>query len=52
VKEIYSRPDVIAKLKAVGAVAAPNTPDEFTTFSAAEREKYRDIVKAAKIEPQ
>jgi tripartite-type tricarboxylate transporter receptor subunit TctC len=52
VKEIYSRPDVIAKLKAVGAVAAPNTPDEFTTFSAAEREKYREIVKAAKIEPQ
>jgi tripartite-type tricarboxylate transporter receptor subunit TctC len=52
VKEIYSRPDVIAKLKAVGAVAAPNTPDEFTKFSAAEREKYRDIVKAAKIEPQ
>jgi tripartite-type tricarboxylate transporter receptor subunit TctC len=52
VKEIYSRPDVIAKLKAVGAVAAPNTPDEFTRFAAAEREKYRDIVKAAKIEPQ
>jgi tripartite-type tricarboxylate transporter receptor subunit TctC len=52
VKTIYSAPDVQAKLKAVGAVAAPNTPDEFTMFSAAERNKYRDIVKSAGIEPQ
>ena len=52
VKAIYSMPDVQAKLKAVGAVAAPNTPDEFTMFSAAERNKYRDIVKASGIEPQ
>jgi tripartite-type tricarboxylate transporter receptor subunit TctC len=26
VKEIFSRPDVVAKLKEIGAVAAPNTP--------------------------
>ena len=52
VKAIYSTPDVQAKLKAVGAVAAPNTPDAFTMFSAAERNKYRDIVKASGIEPQ
>jgi tripartite-type tricarboxylate transporter receptor subunit TctC len=52
VKVIYSMPDVQAKLKAVGAVAAPNTPDEFTMFSAAERNKYRDIVKQSGIEPQ
>jgi tripartite-type tricarboxylate transporter receptor subunit TctC len=52
VKAIYSTPDVQAKLKAVGAIASPNTPDVFTTFSAAEREKYREIVKGAGIEPQ
>ncbi|NNM72200.1 Bug family tripartite tricarboxylate transporter substrate binding protein [Enterovirga aerilata] len=52
VKAIYSTPDVQAKLKAVGAVASPNTPDEFTMFSAAERNKYRDIVRSAGIEPQ
>ena len=52
VKVIYSQPDVQAKLKAVGAVAAPNTPDAFTMFSAAERNKYREIVKSAGIDPQ
>lgn len=52
VKTIYSMPDVQAKLKAVGAVASPNTPDVFTAFSAAERNKYRDIVKGSGIEPQ
>ena len=52
VRRIYSQPDVIAKLKEIGAVAAPNSPDEFATFGAAERDRYRDIVKAAGIEPQ
>ena len=52
VKRIYSTPEVQAKLKEVGAVAAPNTPDEFTAFASAERIKYRDIVKAAGLEPQ
>ncbi|MBN8941261.1 MAG: tripartite tricarboxylate transporter substrate binding protein [Rhizobiales bacterium] len=52
VKRIYSQPDVIAKLKEIGAVAAPNTPDVFAAFGASERARYRDIVKAAGIEPQ
>ena len=52
VKRIYSQPDVIEKLKAVGAVAAPNTPDEFTAFASAERTKYGEIVKAAGLTPQ
>lgn len=45
VKRIYSMPDVQAKLKAVGAVPAPNTPDDFVAFAAAERVKYEAIVK-------
>ena len=52
VKRIYSMPDVQAKLKAVGAVAAPNTPDTFSEFAAAERVKYEKIVKEAGISPQ
>lgn len=52
VRRIYSMPDVQAKLKAVGAVAAPNTPDEFTSFAAAERKKYEVIVKEAGLTPQ
>ncbi|MGL4291383.1 MAG: Bug family tripartite tricarboxylate transporter substrate binding protein [Phreatobacter sp.] len=52
VKRIYSQAEVIAKLKEIGAVAAPNTPDVFAAFGASERARYRDIVKAAGIEPQ
>ncbi len=52
VKEIFSRPDVVAKLKEIGAVAAPNTPDVFTAFARSERERYRVIVREARIEPQ
>ena len=52
VKRIYSQPDVLEKLKAVGAVAAPNTPDAFSTFAAAERKKYEEIVKSSGLTPQ
>lgn len=52
VKEIFSRPDVVAKLKEIGAVAAPNTPDVFTAFARSERERYQRIVREARIEPQ
>jgi tripartite-type tricarboxylate transporter receptor subunit TctC len=52
VKRIYDTPEVREKLKAVGAVAAPNTPDEFSAFAAAERTKYQEIVKAAGLTPQ
>jgi tripartite-type tricarboxylate transporter receptor subunit TctC len=52
VKRIYEAPDVQAKLKEVGAVAAPNTPDQFSAFAEAERKKYGEIVKAAGLTPQ
>lgn len=52
VKAIYDRPEVQAKLKDIGAVASPNTPDAFTAFARAEREKYREIVKEAGLTPQ
>ena len=52
VMRIYSTPDVQAKLKAVGAVAAPNTPDAFEAFAKTERAKYKDIVAQAGLTPQ
>ena len=52
VKRIYSTPAVLEKLKAVGAVAAPNTPDAFASFAAAERVKYKQIVLDSGLTPQ
>ena len=52
VKRIYDAPDVQAKLKEIGAVPSPNTPEEFTEFSAAERRKYQDIVRATGLQAQ
>ena len=52
VMAIYSRPDVQAKLKEIGAVPAPNSPEAFTAFARAERAKYQVIVKEAGLSPQ
>ncbi len=52
VKRIYETPAMQAKLKEIGAVAAPNTPEAFTAFANAERDKYRVIVKEAGLSPQ
>ena len=52
VKQIYSAPDVQGKLKDIGAIASPITPEQFTEFSAAERKKYEGIVKEAGIQAQ
>ncbi len=52
VKRIYETPEVQAKLKEIGAVPSPMTPDRFAEFSAAERKRYQEIVKAAGLQPQ
>ncbi len=52
VKRIYSTPAVLEKLKAVGAATAPNTPDAFASFAAAERLKYKQIVQDSGLSPQ
>lgn len=44
VKAIYTSEDVKKKLFEIGAVAAPNTPEEFTKLGRDEREKYKKIV--------
>ena len=44
VRAIYTSEDVKKRLFEIGAVAAPNTPEEFTALGREEREKYRKIV--------
>jgi tripartite-type tricarboxylate transporter receptor subunit TctC len=52
VKRIIVQPAVDAKLKEIGAVPAPMTPDEFAAFGTSERGKYKEIVAKAGITPQ
>ncbi|NVO14514.1 MAG: tripartite tricarboxylate transporter substrate binding protein [Rhodoplanes sp.] len=50
VKAIFSTPEVQKMLAEVGAIAAPNTPEEFSAFIAAERKKWQEVVKAAGVQ--
>jgi tripartite-type tricarboxylate transporter receptor subunit TctC len=52
VKQIFSAADVQGKLKEVGAVPSPMTPEAFTTFISAERAKWKDVVEAAGVSIQ
>jgi tripartite-type tricarboxylate transporter receptor subunit TctC len=52
VKQIFGAADVQGKLKEVGAVPSPMTPEAFTTFISAERAKWKDVVEAAGVSIQ
>jgi tripartite-type tricarboxylate transporter receptor subunit TctC len=47
VKRILELPDVVKKLSDIGAKPSPMTPEEFTKFVDAEREKWADVIKTA-----
>jgi len=49
VKRIWSLPEVAKQLKDVGAEPAPSTPDEFTTYTRAQRVKWGEVVKASGV---
>jgi tripartite-type tricarboxylate transporter receptor subunit TctC len=49
VDRIWSLPDVISALQAVGAEPASTTPDEFTAYAKAERVKWGEVVRAAGV---
>jgi tripartite-type tricarboxylate transporter receptor subunit TctC len=46
------RPETIARFKAIGIVAQPDTPAEFRAFIASESVKWGKVIKQAGIEPQ
>jgi tripartite-type tricarboxylate transporter receptor subunit TctC len=52
VRRIFELPEVQARLVEIGAVPSPMTPDEFSAFIKAERDKWQEVVKTsgAKIE--
>jgi tripartite-type tricarboxylate transporter receptor subunit TctC len=47
VKRILELPDVASKLKEVGAIPSPMTPEAFVAFIGAERTKWQDVVKTS-----
>jgi tripartite-type tricarboxylate transporter receptor subunit TctC len=50
VKRIFEAPDTQTKLREIGAVTSPMSPEEFTQFIAAQRRKWQEVVKAAGLE--
>jgi tripartite-type tricarboxylate transporter receptor subunit TctC len=49
VKHMFEEPDVVDSLKKVGGEPESMTPDAFAAFIAAERPKWRDVVKASGV---
>ena len=49
VKRVWELPEVITALKNVGAEPAPSTPDEFASYTAAERDRWGEVVKASGV---
>jgi len=49
VKQVWQLPEVIAALKNVGGEPAYSTPDEFSAYVAAERERWGEVVKASGV---
>jgi tripartite-type tricarboxylate transporter receptor subunit TctC len=49
VKRVWELPEVIAALRSVGAEPAPSTPDEFAAYTASERLRWGEVVKAAGV---
>jgi tripartite-type tricarboxylate transporter receptor subunit TctC len=49
IRRILELPEVQSKLKEVGAVPSPMSPEEFAAFIKAERDKWSDVVKTAGV---
>lgn len=47
VKAVLELPEVVKKLSDVGAKPSPNTPEAFTAFIDAEREKWAEVIKVS-----
>jgi tripartite-type tricarboxylate transporter receptor subunit TctC len=49
VKRVWELPEVITALKNVGAEPATSSPDEFAAYTAAERVRWGEVVKASGV---
>ena len=52
ISSYIKRPDVSAKLDAIGILPITSTPDEFAAFIPEEIKKWAQVVKDAGIQPQ
>jgi tripartite-type tricarboxylate transporter receptor subunit TctC len=50
IKRIFEAPDIQTKLREIGAVPSPMSPEQFGQFIASERSKWQQVVKAAGLE--
>jgi tripartite-type tricarboxylate transporter receptor subunit TctC len=51
VREVLQTPDVQQKFAAQGVTAAPTSPEEFRTLISAEIRQWKEVAKAANIQP-
>ncbi|MFD2183093.1 Bug family tripartite tricarboxylate transporter substrate binding protein [Rhodoplanes azumiensis] len=51
IETFFGTPAMAARLKEIGAVASPITPDAFSAFATEERKRYREIVAKAGLQP-
>jgi tripartite-type tricarboxylate transporter receptor subunit TctC len=51
IAQIVKQDDVRARLAAMGTVPVGNSPEEFTSFLAAETRKWGDVIRNAKVTP-
>ena len=51
IKRIYGTAEMAARLKEIGAVAFPITPDEFSAFNKSELARYKEIVAKVGLQP-
>jgi tripartite-type tricarboxylate transporter receptor subunit TctC len=49
VRGVWALPEVVTALKNVGAEPAASSPDEFTAYTAAERVRWGEVVKASGV---
>jgi tripartite-type tricarboxylate transporter receptor subunit TctC len=49
VRRVWELPEVIAALKKVGAEPAPSSPDDFAAYTASERVRWGEVVKASGV---
>lgn len=51
INSALKRPEVLEKLRAIGAQPMPGSPEDFNRFIVAERERWHPVVKSLGIKP-
>lgn len=49
IRASLARPETLQRLRQLGAIAAPSSPDEFRTWLQRDRERWERVIKAAKV---